>query len=109
MLFRSSVISYQLSVISYRLSVISEELTQSEWNEKYSKLLHFGETISTDLANYDGNYVYGRIELMYYVAALGTALPGLRSSLLFCPLFFLSFLPSGGSIFLMIILSLSGL
>ena len=33
---------------------ISEELTVEEWNEKYHQPFHFGETITTDLANYRG-------------------------------------------------------
>lgn len=41
-------------------SLISEELTVEEWNKKYHQPFHFGETISTQLANYDGNYTYGR-------------------------------------------------
>ena len=35
-------------------SVTSEELTKAEWNEKYNQPFHFGETISTELANYRG-------------------------------------------------------
>ncbi len=35
-------------------SVISGELTKAEWNEKYNQPFHFGETISTELANYRG-------------------------------------------------------
>ncbi len=41
-------------------SVISKELTVEEWNQQYNQPFHFGETISTELANYDGNYTYGR-------------------------------------------------
>ncbi|MGL6341584.1 MAG: caspase, EACC1-associated type [Waterburya sp.] len=47
------------AVISDQSSVNSEELKVKEWNEKYNKPFHFGETISTELANYDGNYTYG--------------------------------------------------
>ena len=36
------------------------QLTVEEWNEKYHQPFHFGETISTELANYDGDYTYGR-------------------------------------------------
>ncbi|MDJ0902466.1 MAG: formylglycine-generating enzyme family protein [Xenococcus sp. MO_188.B8] len=43
-------------------SVSSEELAVEEWNEKYHQPFHFGETISTQLANYDGNSTYGRGE-----------------------------------------------
>jgi formylglycine-generating enzyme required for sulfatase activity len=46
------------SVISYQLSVISEELTNSEWNEKYNQPFHFGETITGELANYNAGYTY---------------------------------------------------
>ncbi len=42
------------AVISDQLSVTSEELTVEEWNEKYHQPFHFGETISTELANYRG-------------------------------------------------------
>ncbi len=48
------------SVISHQSSVISKELTVEEWNQQYNQPFHFGETISTELANYDGNYTYGR-------------------------------------------------
>ena len=43
-------------------AVISEDLTIEEWNQQYHEPFHFGETISTQLANYDGNYTYGRGE-----------------------------------------------
>lgn len=33
---------------------------QELWNQKFCKPFHFGETITTDLANYDGDYIYGR-------------------------------------------------
>ncbi len=53
-------------VNSYQLSVESGELTVEEWNEKHHQPFHFGETISTDLANYDGSDekygAYGRGE-----------------------------------------------
>lgn len=39
-------------------SVISEELTRSEWNEKYNQPFHFGETITSKLANYNSSIVY---------------------------------------------------
>jgi formylglycine-generating enzyme required for sulfatase activity len=35
-------------------AVTSGELTKAEWNEKYNQPFHFGETISTELANYRG-------------------------------------------------------
>jgi formylglycine-generating enzyme required for sulfatase activity len=41
-------------VNSEQLTVNSEEMTVEEWNEKYHQPFHFGETISTDLANYRG-------------------------------------------------------
>ena len=48
------------SVISHQLSVTSEELTDSEWNEKYYQPFSFGETITTDYANYRGtDWDYG--------------------------------------------------
>ena len=54
------------AVNSYQLSGESGELTVEEWNEKYHQPFHFGETISTDLANYNGSSekygVYGRGE-----------------------------------------------
>lgn len=40
--------------------LVSSNLTQKQWNEKYNQPFHFGETISTDLANYNGNYTYGK-------------------------------------------------
>ena len=46
------------SVISHQLSVNSEELTVEEWNEKYHQPFYFGETITSDLANYRGNRTY---------------------------------------------------
>ena len=39
------------AVISYS---VTSELTVQEWNEKYHQPFHFGETIITDLANYQG-------------------------------------------------------
>ena len=42
------------AVISDQLSVLSKELKVEEWNEKYHQPFHFGETISTRLANYTG-------------------------------------------------------
>ncbi len=47
------------AVISYQSSVTSEKLAVEEWNRKYNQPFHFGETITTKLANYNGNYVYG--------------------------------------------------
>ncbi len=41
-------------------AVNGEDSTVEEWNRKYNQPFHFGETISTELANYHGNYVYGR-------------------------------------------------
>ena len=58
------------AVNSYQLSVESENLTVEEWNEKYHQPFHFGETISTDLANYNGSRekygAYGRGEKGIY-------------------------------------------
>ncbi|MDJ0534114.1 MAG: formylglycine-generating enzyme family protein [Xenococcaceae cyanobacterium MO_207.B15] len=50
------------SVISNQLSVTSRQLTVEEWNEKYNQPFHFGATITTDLANYNGNFIYGEGE-----------------------------------------------
>ncbi|NEO86184.1 MAG: formylglycine-generating enzyme family protein [Spirulina sp. SIO3F2] len=46
------------AVVSDQLSVNSEQLRLEEWNERFCQPFHFGETITTDLANYDGNYTY---------------------------------------------------
>ncbi|MGK7875457.1 MAG: formylglycine-generating enzyme family protein, partial [Xenococcaceae cyanobacterium] len=46
------------SVTSEQLSVASEELSVEEWNEKYHQPFHFGETITSDLANYDASSTY---------------------------------------------------
>ncbi len=35
-------------------SAVSDNLTLTEWNEKYHQPFHFGQTITTDLANYRG-------------------------------------------------------
>ncbi len=48
------------AAIREQSSAKSEQLTVEEWNEKYHQPFHFGETISTELANYDGDYPYGR-------------------------------------------------
>jgi formylglycine-generating enzyme required for sulfatase activity len=37
-----------------------EALTQKIWDEKYHQPFYFGETISTEIANYNGNSTYGR-------------------------------------------------
>jgi formylglycine-generating enzyme required for sulfatase activity len=37
-----------------------DEITVEEWNKKYHQPFHFGETITTDIANYDGTKSYGR-------------------------------------------------
>ena len=41
-------------------AVNSEEFTVKEWNEKYHQPFYFGETITTDLANYNGIFSSGR-------------------------------------------------
>jgi formylglycine-generating enzyme required for sulfatase activity len=46
------------AVISHQSSVISEELFIKQWNEKYHQPFYCGETITTELANYNGNYLY---------------------------------------------------
>ncbi|WP_144874811.1 formylglycine-generating enzyme family protein, partial [Hyella patelloides] len=46
------------SVISDQLSVTSGELTVEEWNEKYNQPFHFGETITSELANYNTKETY---------------------------------------------------
>ncbi len=48
------------AVISDQLSVSGGNLTKAQWNEQYNQPFHFGETISTQLANYYGNDIYGR-------------------------------------------------
>jgi formylglycine-generating enzyme required for sulfatase activity len=40
-------------------SLATQNLTKVEWNDRYNQPFHFGETISTQLANYNGNYTYG--------------------------------------------------
>ncbi|MFM6131767.1 MAG: SUMF1/EgtB/PvdO family nonheme iron enzyme, partial [Sphaerospermopsis kisseleviana] len=48
------------SVTSYQSSVISENLSLDEWNEKYHQPFSFGQTITTDYANYRGtDWNYG--------------------------------------------------
>ncbi len=42
------------------LSVTSKDLTKAQWNEQYNQPFHFGQLISTQLANYNGNYTYGK-------------------------------------------------
>ena len=46
------------AVIDNQLSANSEQLTVEEWNKKYHQPFSFGETITSKLANYDGNYTY---------------------------------------------------
>ena len=46
------------AVNSDRLSVNSDRLTVEEWNEKYHQPFYFGETITSKLANYNGNDTY---------------------------------------------------
>lgn len=41
-------------------SVIAQNLTVEEWNRKHNRSFHFGDKISPDLANYNGNYIYGK-------------------------------------------------
>ena len=43
------------AVTSYHSSLANEQLRINEWNEKYHQPFHFGETITTDLANYRGS------------------------------------------------------
>ncbi len=54
------------AVNNYQSSVENKDLTVEEWNEKCNQPFNFGETISTDLANYNGSDpkygVYGRGE-----------------------------------------------
>ena len=45
------------AVSSDQLSVNSK-LTVEEWNNKYHQPFHFGETITSDLANYNGNNTF---------------------------------------------------
>ena len=56
-----AVVRNQSSVSSTSKSlVVDPDITLEEWNQKYHQPFHFGETISTEVANYDGNYTYGR-------------------------------------------------
>ena len=41
-------------------AIPSQNSTVEEWNEKDHQPFHFGETISTEVANYSGNSTYGR-------------------------------------------------
>jgi formylglycine-generating enzyme required for sulfatase activity/tRNA A-37 threonylcarbamoyl transferase component Bud32 len=42
----------------FEVGSLKEEEVLREWNEKYNQPFHFGETITTDLANYDGSSTY---------------------------------------------------
>ena len=46
------------AVIRNQSSVTSEELSVEEWNEKYNQPFHYGEIITTEVANYNGNGRY---------------------------------------------------
>jgi formylglycine-generating enzyme required for sulfatase activity len=56
-------------------ALTSEELTKAEWNEKYNQPFHFGETISTELANYRGTD--WEIEGKIYPGNYGRGLKGI--------------------------------
>ncbi len=43
------------SVNSYQSTVISEEISITDWNEKYNQFFHFGEVIPDKLANFREN------------------------------------------------------
>ena len=45
-------------VTNYQPSVTGEQSRIREWNEKYHQPFHFGETITSDLANYRGTEIY---------------------------------------------------
>jgi formylglycine-generating enzyme required for sulfatase activity len=65
---------YEAEEFCRRLSVLSDRVyrlpSEAEWEYacrgRTTTPFHFGETISTDLANYDGNYVYGNGEKGVY-------------------------------------------
>ncbi|MEL6441190.1 MAG: SUMF1/EgtB/PvdO family nonheme iron enzyme [Cyanobacteria bacterium J06621_8] len=46
------------AVNSEHLLAISEELAIVEWNQKHHQPFHFGETVTANLANYNGNRTY---------------------------------------------------
>ena len=48
------------AVISDQLSVTSGDLTVEKWNEKYNQPFHFGETITSELANYNASQTYAQ-------------------------------------------------
>ena len=48
------------AVNSFSPVVKSEQLAVEEWNQRYIKPFHFGETISSEVANYQGDETYGR-------------------------------------------------
>ncbi len=52
-------------------SLENQDLTVDQWNEKYNQPFNFGETISTDLSNYNGTHekygAYGRGEKGIYL------------------------------------------
>ena len=58
-----------------RSVVISEEISITEWNQKYNQPFHFGETISTDQANYRGTDL--EYEGKVYPGNYGTGLKGI--------------------------------
>ncbi len=47
------------AVTSHQLPVTNEQLAIKEWNEKYHQPFYFGENITPELVNYDGNNPYG--------------------------------------------------
>ena len=57
-----AVTSFQSAVTSDQLSEEEERGLIQEWNKQYYQPFHFGETISTVIANYDGSAKYGRGE-----------------------------------------------
>lgn len=50
----------QLSITCEELSKTGEKRIIKEWNRISLQPFYFGETISTEIVNYDGNSVYGR-------------------------------------------------
>lgn len=50
----------QLSITREELSKTGEKRIIKEWNRISLQPFYFGETISTEIVNYDGNSVYGR-------------------------------------------------
>lgn len=55
-----AVRGFQLPITREELSKTGEARIIEEWNRTSLQPFHFGETISTEIVNYDGKYIYGR-------------------------------------------------